>query len=239
MIRLGIVKFFDTLREARGLAGKPDANRAAFADMVAEMLGGVAGLTVVDVGCGSADIGYFLSRLGARYTGIDSRRVGKAEASIEVEYADACLVADRPERRSQFDVCLLVDVVGYDRNLDRALLAACRKLLRDSGQLYLDWPEQPEHPAGTWIDEDANFSFRLRWQYDMTSRMQRVRPKLHYRNAVYTISEEDAPTYPLSRYLYSVGEMRELLTSVGFQPTAAPQSDDPSYVRLVAKTARV
>jgi SAM-dependent methyltransferase len=234
---LGFAEFFNKLREARGLMGKPDPEKASFSEAVAESLGGVANSKVADVGCGSADIGYFLNRLGAHYIGIDPRRVEKADDSINVEYADARTIANRPGWASEFDICLLVDVVGYDRKLDRELLAACRKLIRDPGRLYLDWPREPEDAAGAWTDKNPDFSFRLRWRYDRSTRMQRVWPRLYYQDLFYTIRDDDAAAYPLSRYLYPVQEMTELLTSTGFLCIDAPHSEDPSYMRLIAQTA--
>jgi 2-polyprenyl-6-hydroxyphenyl methylase/3-demethylubiquinone-9 3-methyltransferase len=102
----------------------------------------LAGLSVLDIGCGGGLLSEPMARLGAAVTGIDpsarsitAARLHAAEDGLPIDYrvetAEALAAAG-----AKFDVVLAMEVIEHvaDR---AAFLGACAALLADDGQLFL------------------------------------------------------------------------------------------------------
>ena len=102
----------------------------------------LAGLDLIDVGCGAGLLAEPMARLGARVTGIDAAaeniRVATAHAEaggLDIDYhrADVEALARDGER---YDVVLSMEVVEHVADLG-AFLDACCALLRPGGAMFL------------------------------------------------------------------------------------------------------
>lgn len=102
----------------------------------------LAGLTLIDVGCGAGLLSEPMARLGARVTGIDAAaeniRVAAAHAeagglAIDYRHADVEALARAGEH---FDVVMTMEVVEHVADLD-AFLAACCALVKPGGAMFV------------------------------------------------------------------------------------------------------
>jgi 2-polyprenyl-6-hydroxyphenyl methylase/3-demethylubiquinone-9 3-methyltransferase len=102
----------------------------------------LAGLNILDVGCGGGLLCEPLARLGANVTGIDPSRANidvakahAAEAGLEVNYrltsAEALV-----KQAEQFDLVLAMEVIEHVPNPD-AFLISCAKLVKPGGLLLV------------------------------------------------------------------------------------------------------
>lgn len=100
----------------------------------------LAGLRLLDIGCGGGLIAEPMARLGATVVGVDAAeknigvaRAHAAETGIEVDYrcTSAEALADAGE---QFDAVLALEVVEHVADLD-AFLEACSRMVRPGGLL--------------------------------------------------------------------------------------------------------
>ncbi len=98
----------------------------------------LAGLGLLDIGCGGGLLAEPLSRLGANVTGIDAaeRNIGVARAHAEMNGARVtylpCAVEDIVGRGSGFDVVLAMEVVEHVADLG-AFVAAAAALVNPGG----------------------------------------------------------------------------------------------------------
>jgi 2-polyprenyl-6-hydroxyphenyl methylase/3-demethylubiquinone-9 3-methyltransferase len=102
----------------------------------------LAGLAVLDVGCGGGLLCEPMARLGARVTGIDAggENVAIARAHAEgmglaIDYR-AAAAADLAAAGETFDVVLNMEVVEHVADRD-AFLGDCAKLVRPGGLMFL------------------------------------------------------------------------------------------------------
>jgi 2-polyprenyl-6-hydroxyphenyl methylase / 3-demethylubiquinone-9 3-methyltransferase len=105
----------------------------------------LAGLRLLDIGCGGGLICEPMARLGATVTGLDpvERNIGVArlhaeESALEIDYRVETVesLAERTAEAERFDVVLALEVVEHVADL-RAFLAACTGLLAPEGLLVL------------------------------------------------------------------------------------------------------
>ena len=155
------------------------------------LLGDVAGLHILDLGCGGGQNGIALARLGAHVTGIDpsemqlahARRLAAA-AHIPVEFVQGSGEDLGTLGDGCFDVIFSSNTFPYIADMRRCL-AECARVLRPGGRLVfsLDHPardcffdeeagELLPYPARSYFDESA-----VRWAFDGTS----VRMESHRR----------------------------------------------------------
>jgi 2-polyprenyl-6-hydroxyphenyl methylase / 3-demethylubiquinone-9 3-methyltransferase len=102
----------------------------------------LAGLRILDIGCGGGLVSEAIARLGATVTGIDASesaievaRVHAARSGLEIDFrstAPECIVADEPP----FDAVLSLEVVEHVTDVD-AFLAAAVALVKPGGAIVL------------------------------------------------------------------------------------------------------
>ena len=102
----------------------------------------LAGLSILDVGCGGGLLCEPLARLGARVTGIDAGplniRAAQAHAraaGLDIDYR-AVAAETLAKRRERFDAVITMEVIEHAAD-PAALLAACAALTRPGGILVL------------------------------------------------------------------------------------------------------
>src|SRR5690606_3624866 len=106
--------------------------------------GPLAGLRLLDIGCGGGLISEPMARLGAQVTGVDpaARNVAVArlhaeQVGLAIDYrvstAEALLAAGED---APFDIVLALEVVEHVADL-RVFLAACADLLAPQGMLVM------------------------------------------------------------------------------------------------------
>ena len=102
----------------------------------------LAGLRVLDVGCGGGLLCEPMRRLGATVVGVDASarnieiaRAHAAQSELDIEYHAAAAESLAATGR-QFDVVLTMEVVEHVADLD-ALLGACRAMLDPAGIMFL------------------------------------------------------------------------------------------------------
>ena len=99
----------------------------------------LAGLSVLDVGCGGGLLSEPLARMGARVTGIDATeelvkaaQIHAAACGVDVDYR----VATAEEVDGPFDAVIALEVIEHVADAD-AFIAACVRLVRPGGALIL------------------------------------------------------------------------------------------------------
>lgn len=103
----------------------------------------LAGLAVLDVGCGGGLASEPLARLGAHVTGIDAgetaiavARAHAAEQDLAVDYRVATAEALAAELGARFEAVVALEIVEHVPDLDR-FLGACVALTRPGGRIVL------------------------------------------------------------------------------------------------------
>lgn len=146
---------------------------------VASRLGPVAGLEILEIGCGAGKNCVDLARQGARVTGVDisdaqiglaQQRVGETDVSVRLLRADAANLTPLPAQ--SFDRILAIYAFPYVAEM-AACLAECARLLRPGGRLLFAqdhpiracfWdPEMQEEsvlPARSYFDDSP-----LHWTF--------------------------------------------------------------------------
>ena len=102
----------------------------------------LAGLAVLDIGCGGGLLAEPLTRLGARVTGIDATeqavevaRWHAAESGLEIDYR--CTTAeDLADEGAAFDLVVNMEVVEHVADVDR-FMAASADLVKPGGAMVL------------------------------------------------------------------------------------------------------
>ncbi len=102
----------------------------------------LAGLTVLDVGCGGGLLCEPLARLGATVTGIDPAptnievaRLHAARSGLDIDYRQT-QVEDLVAQGLRYDIVLAMEVVEHVADVDLFVSACCRAV-KPGGQLYM------------------------------------------------------------------------------------------------------
>jgi 2-polyprenyl-6-hydroxyphenyl methylase / 3-demethylubiquinone-9 3-methyltransferase len=105
--------------------------------------GPLAGLRLLDIGCGGGLIAEPMARLGAQVTGLDPEerniavaRLHAEEGGLAIDYRAETAEALLASGVAPFDIVLALEVVEHVADL-RAFLAACAGLLAPEGMLVL------------------------------------------------------------------------------------------------------
>lgn len=137
----------------------------------------LAGLRVLDIGCGGGILSESMARLGALVHGIDvagkNVRVARQHAQehgLAVTYEEATVeaVAGRGER---YDLVLNMEVVEHVADLD-GFLAACAATVRPGGQMVVATINR--NPV-SWLVAIVGAEYVLRWLPRGTHRWERFR----------------------------------------------------------------
>lgn len=157
---------FDRYQQHRAWSLSPNAVMEGPA--LREELGPVAGLRVLDLGCGDAQVGHELLNAGAsRYLGIDGSRrmVEAAQRTLEGTAGEVvrCDIEDIAEPMGSFDLVLSRMALHYVADLG-AVLRGCYRCLVPGGRLLLSvvHPVITSHdarggstePRQNWIVDD-------------------------------------------------------------------------------------
>lgn len=107
-----------------------------------DQLSGLAGKTVLDVGCGGGILSEGMAGLGAKVTGIDlaDKSLGVAklhllESGKQVEYRKVSVEALAEERPGHYDVVTCMEMLEHVPQ-PAAVVAACAKLAKPGGHVF-------------------------------------------------------------------------------------------------------
>jgi 2-polyprenyl-6-hydroxyphenyl methylase/3-demethylubiquinone-9 3-methyltransferase len=102
----------------------------------------LAGLTILDVGCGAGILAEPLARMGAAVTGIDpspelvlAAQLHAAESALAIDYR-AARVEDIVAAGRRFDIVTALEVVEHVADVD-AFIASCGALLKPGGLMIV------------------------------------------------------------------------------------------------------
>ena len=125
----------------------------------------LAGLSVLDIGCGGGILSDSMARLGASVHGIDvvERNIGvareharKTDLDIQFEYVD---VADVVERGHRYDIVLNMEVVEHVADLP-LFMSQCTRLVKPQGILFVATINR--NPI-SWLFAIVGAEYILRW----------------------------------------------------------------------------
>jgi 2-polyprenyl-6-hydroxyphenyl methylase/3-demethylubiquinone-9 3-methyltransferase len=125
----------------------------------------LAGLRVLDVGCGGGILSESMARLGASVTGIDMVQKNIAiaahhakQSGLDITYA--CDTAEAlAERGEQFDIVLNMEVVEHVADLP-GFMAACSSLVRAGGQMFV---ATLNRTPKSWLFGIVGAEYVMRW----------------------------------------------------------------------------
>ncbi len=125
----------------------------------------LAGLRVLDMGCGGGLIAEPLARLGAQVTGADASaeniavaRTHAAQMGLEIDYRHASAEA-LVEQGAQFDAVVILEIVEHVADVD-AFLRHCRALLAPGGLLVFSTLNRT---ARSYLAAIIGAEYVLRW----------------------------------------------------------------------------
>ena len=107
-----------------------------------ERRAGLAGKTIVDVGCGGGILSEGMAKRGARVTGIDMgeaplsvARLHLLEAGLEVDYRRTTAEQLAEERPGEFDVVTCMEMLEHVPD-PGSVIRACAELVRPGGDVF-------------------------------------------------------------------------------------------------------
>lgn len=140
----------------------------------------LAGLSVLDIGCGGGILAESMALLGASVHGIDvvernihiaSEHAARSGLAIEYEYASVETLVERAQR---YDVVLNMEVVEHVSELPR-FMSHCTRLVKDEGILFI---ATINRNLLSWIVAIVGAEYVLRWLPTGTHRWSKfVKPQ--------------------------------------------------------------
>jgi 2-polyprenyl-6-hydroxyphenyl methylase/3-demethylubiquinone-9 3-methyltransferase len=111
-------------------------------DYIVERAGGLAGKTVVDVGCGGGILSESMAQLGAKVTGIDmgidALNVAKLhlyESGLEIDYQAITAEKLAVESPNHFDVVTCMEMLEHVPD-PGSIVMACHNLVKPGGHVF-------------------------------------------------------------------------------------------------------
>ncbi len=102
----------------------------------------IAGLKIIDIGCGGGILTESLSKAGAIVTGLDMNKplvnvakLHQLESATNVEYLHTSAEAHANERPNHYDVVTCLEMLEHVPNPE-AIIEAASKLIKPGGQLF-------------------------------------------------------------------------------------------------------
>jgi 2-polyprenyl-6-hydroxyphenyl methylase / 3-demethylubiquinone-9 3-methyltransferase len=112
-------------------------------DFINQRAGGLAGKTVLDVGCGGGILSESMARLGARVTGIDMGEAPLAvaklhlkESGVRVDYRRVSSEELAVEQPGAFDIVTCLEMLEHVPD-PASTVASLAKLVRPGGQVFI------------------------------------------------------------------------------------------------------
>jgi 2-polyprenyl-6-hydroxyphenyl methylase/3-demethylubiquinone-9 3-methyltransferase len=137
----------------------------------------LAGVRVLDIGCGGGILAESMARLGARVHGIDvverNIRIAAAhaaESGLDIRY-DLTTAEDLAARGGTYDVVLNMEVVEHVADLE-GFMAACCELVRPGGMMFV---ATINRTLAAWLIAILGAEHVLRWMPKGTHRWSRFR----------------------------------------------------------------
>jgi 2-polyprenyl-6-hydroxyphenyl methylase/3-demethylubiquinone-9 3-methyltransferase len=135
----------------------------------------LAGLSIVDIGCGGGILSESMTRMGATVNGIDVvskslqiARLHCLEQGLDIDYRECTAEMLAAEGR-QFDIVLNMEVVEHVADLP-AFLASCTALQHDNGISFISTINRN---AFSWLIAIIGAEYVLRWLPRGTHRWSR------------------------------------------------------------------
>jgi len=137
----------------------------------------LAGLRVLDVGCGGGILAESMARLGAEVTGIDVverniriARLHSVQQGLEIDYR-ACTADSLARSGASYDVVLNMEVVEHVADLP-AFMAACNRLVAPGGAMFV---ATINRTFRAWLFAIVGAEYVLRWMPRGTHRWREFR----------------------------------------------------------------
>ena len=137
----------------------------------------LAGLRILDIGCGGGILAESMARLGADVRGIDvvekNVRVASVHArqqGLEIDYR-ACTAESLAAAGARYDVVLNMEVVEHVADLP-AFMAACNRLVAPGGAMFI---ATINRTALAWLFAIVGAEYILRWLPRGTHRWREFR----------------------------------------------------------------
>jgi 2-polyprenyl-6-hydroxyphenyl methylase/3-demethylubiquinone-9 3-methyltransferase len=102
----------------------------------------LAGLSLIDIGCGGGLLTEPMARLGAVVTGVDATPRNVEVARLHAEQGDIkalylnCAAEDLVSQGQRFDIVLAMEVIEHVADVD-AFMEACGRLLKPGGLMFV------------------------------------------------------------------------------------------------------
>ena len=203
--------FYDTIAERFDELVNPYDLQRRLEIVFGELLGAadLAGLSVLDVGCGSGDFSREAQRRGARVTSLDiaMRLLDETGRKVDTDRvnADACAL---PFADGSFDVVISSECIEH--TLDpRLALAEIHRVTRPGGRLLVTVPNQAWHFSATIA---AAFKLRpfegyehwLGW-WEIRRILRGLHARIEQMRGFHLVPPLFRPTWPLLRRIDALG----------------------------------
>lgn len=125
----------------------------------------LAGLTLLDIGCGGGLLSEPMTRLGAHVTGVDASARNVAVAGLHAERQDLAIdyrqgtAEALAESGAQFDIVLALEIIEHVADVD-LFLHSCGRMVKPGGLLFLSTLNRT---AKAWALAIAGAEYVMGW----------------------------------------------------------------------------